>query len=69
MSGLKVEQRINLSIQTDGKLMKKVLEKYLDKITADTLTDKFSETAISSPIIEKEIEINGEKVKVQIAEI
>lgn len=68
-AGLKVEQRINLSIQTTGKLMQKVLKNYLEKITADTLTDKFSETAIKNPVIEKEIEINGEKVTIQIAEI
>ena len=64
-AGLKVEQRITLSLQTEGKLMQKVLEQYLDKITTDTLTDNFVKTAIENDI-EKELEINGEKVKVQI---
>ena len=64
-AGLKVEQRITLSLQTEGKLMQKVLEQYLDKITTDTLTDNFVKTPIENDI-EKELEINGEKVKVQI---
>ena len=64
-AGLKVEQRITLSLQTEGKLMQKVLEEYLEKITQDTLTEKFVKTPIENDI-EKEIEINGEKVTVQI---
>lgn len=68
-AGLKVEQRINLSVQTTGKLMEKVLENYVEKITADTLTENFSREAIANPVIEKEIEINGEKITVQIAEV
>ena len=64
-AGLKVEQRITLSLQTNGILMHKVLEKYLSKITADTLTEKFVDTTIEHDI-EKELEINGENVKVQI---
>lgn len=68
-AGLKVEERINLSVQTEGKLMNKVLENYLNKITADTLTENFSKEEITNPVIEKEIEINGEKVTVKIAKI
>lgn len=68
-AGLKVEQRINLSVQTTGTLMEKVLANYVDKITADTLTENFSREAIANPVIEKEIEINGEKITVQIAEV
>lgn len=68
-AGLKVEQRINLSVQTTGKLMEKVLANYIDKITADTLTENFSRETISNPVIKKEIEINGEKITVQIAEV
>ena len=64
-AGLKVEQRITLSLQTEGNLMQKVLEEYLEKITQDTLTEKFVKTPIENDI-EKEIEINGEKVTVQI---
>lgn len=65
-AGLKVEQRITLSLQTEGKLMQKVLETYLDKITGDTLTENFMKTKIEKPDIEKEIAINGENVIVQI---
>lgn len=66
-AGLKVEERINLSVQTTGKLMEKVIANYGEKITADTLTENFSKEAIAKPVIEKEIEINGEKVIIQIA--
>lgn len=68
-AGLKVEQRINVSVQTTGTLMEKVLANYVDKITADTLTENFSREAIINPVIEKEIEINGEKLTIQIAEV
>lgn len=67
-AGLKVEQRINLSVQTTGTLMEKVLANYVEKITADTLTENFSREAIANAVIEKEIEINGEKITIQIAE-
>ena len=46
--------------------MKKVLEKYIDKITADTLTENFVTTKLETSDMEKELEINGEKVTVQI---
>lgn len=65
-AGFKVEQRISLSLQTEGELMKKVLEKYIDKITADTLTENFVTTKLETSDMEKELEINGEKVTVQI---
>jgi len=65
-AGLKVEQKIVLSLQTEGRLFSQVLEKYIEKITADTLTEEYLTTAITSPDIEKEVEINGEKVLVQI---
>lgn len=67
-AGLKVEQRINLSVQTAGTLMEKVLANYVEKITADTLTENFSRESIANTVIEKEIEINGEKITIQIAE-
>jgi len=65
-AGLKVEQKIVLSLQTEGKLFSQVLEKYIEKITADTLTEEYVTTAIETLDIEKEVEINGEKVLVQI---
>ena len=65
-AGFKVEQRINLSIASEGKLMQKVLGKYLEKITEDTLTEKFSREPMTNATLEKELEINGEKVLVQL---
>lgn len=46
-AGLKVEQRIVLSIVSTGKLMQKVINSYIDKIVADTLTSKFKNEKIS----------------------
>lgn len=65
-AGLKVEQRINLSIVTKGILMKKVIQEYITKITEDTLSDSFIETKLLNAKIEKEIEINDEKVMIYI---
>ena len=65
-AGLKVEQRIKLSIQSQGKLMEKVLDVYLQKIIQDTLTDEFSKESLKEKIISKEVEINGEKVLMEI---
>jgi len=65
-AGLKVEQRIDLSIITEGKLMQKVLEKYISKITEDTLTNNFKTEKLEKNVIEKQLEINGETVLVQI---
>ena len=65
-AGLKVEQRIELSIQSQGKLMEKVLDVYLQKIIQDTLTDEFSKESLKEKIISKEVEINGEKVLMEI---
>ena len=68
-AGFKVEQKINLSIVTEGKLMEKVLEKHIEKITEDTLTEKFSKEALNNAELEKEIEINGEKVIVYLISV
>lgn len=65
-AGLKVEQRINLSIVTEGSLMKKVIEEYIDKITQDTLSDSFVQTKLTNSKIEKELDINDEKVMIYI---
>lgn len=67
-AGLKVEQRIKLSIITKGNLMKKVLARHIDKIIEDTLTDDFKTEKLEAAIIDKEIDINGEKMIVQISE-
>lgn len=68
-AGLKVEQRIVLSIVSTGKLMQKVINSYIDKIVADTLTSKFKNEKISDEIISKNIEINKENVEIQLKRI
>ncbi|MDO5557845.1 MAG: isoleucine--tRNA ligase [Clostridia bacterium] len=65
-AGLNVEQRIILNINSNGEFMKKVLDKFLNKIIEETLTNEFRTEKIENPSIEKEIEINGEKVKVSL---
>jgi len=65
-AGLRVEQRINLSISSKGELMQKVLKEYASRIIEDTLTKNFSTQEIETPILVKEIEINAEIVKIKI---
>ncbi|MCL2354379.1 MAG: isoleucine--tRNA ligase [Oscillospiraceae bacterium] len=66
-AGFKVEQRINLSIMTQGKLMQKVLKDHIDKIIEDTLTETFSKEKANNPDLEKELEINNEKLTVALS--
>ena len=68
-AGLEVEQRIVLSIVSNGKLMQKVINSYIDKIVADTLTSEFKNEKISDEIILKNIEINKENVEIQLKRI
>ncbi len=68
-AGLEVEQRIVLSIVSNGKLMQKVINSYIDKIVADTLTSEFKNEKISDEIISKNIEINKENVEIQLKRI
>lgn len=68
-AGLKVEQRIVLSIVSTGKLMQKVINSYIDKIVADKLTSEFKNEKISDEIISKNIEINKENVEIQLKRI
>lgn len=68
-AGLKVEQRINLSIVTEGSLMKKVIEEYINKITEETLTNAFKKEKIIGAKVEKELEINDEKLIIYISEL
>jgi len=65
-AGFKVEQRINLVLVSEGKLMQKVLGQYLEKIIEDTLTEKFEPEPMPNASLEKELDINGEKVVVQL---
>lgn len=68
-AGLKVEQRIVLSIVSTGKLMQKVINSYIDKIVADTLNSEFKNEKISDEIISKNIEIIKENVEIQLKRI
>lgn len=68
-SNFKVEERIKLSVLTEGKLMKKVLEEYLDKIMQETLASEFKLEGFEKLGYKKEININGESVKIEIARI
>lgn len=65
-AGLKIEQRIDLAIITDGKLLNKVVEKYLDEIKKETLTDKYYNKKIENCDIEKTLELNGESINISI---
>ena len=65
-AGFKIEQRIELGIETEGKLFTKVLEKYLDEIKLETLTIKFSNSMLSDYELKKILEINDEKVTIAL---
>ena len=65
-AGFKVEQRIELSIQTNGELLKKVIDNYLENIKNETLTEKFTTRKLSNADIEKEVEFRGEKVNLAL---
>lgn len=62
----KVEDRITLGLITDGTLMKKVIENYQEKIVSETLTKEFSLSKVADARFEKEVEINGEKVIINL---
>ena len=65
-AGFKVEQRIDLAIETKGQLMKKVLDQYLEKIVEETLTKTFYDKTIQNADLLKKIEINGEEVTISL---
>ena len=65
-AGFKVEQRIDLAIETKGQLMKKVLDQYLEKIVEETLTKTFYDKTIQNADLLKRIEINGEEVTISL---
>lgn len=68
-SELKVEERIKLYISTDGKLMKQVLDNYLEKIMQETLSDEFILGEMEKSSYQKEININNEKVIIGISNL
>jgi len=64
---LKVDQRITLGLNAKGENISKVIEKYCSKLGEETLATKTVIGDIESNVIEKEIEINNELIKVSIA--
>ncbi len=65
-AGFRVEQRIELGIETKGKLFTKVLEKYLSKIKSETLTTKFLNGILKDCEIKKTLIINDEEVVISL---
>lgn len=65
-AGFKIEQRIELGIETKGKLFTKVLEKYSDEIKIETLTIKFLNSILDDYEIKKTLEINDEEVVISL---
>ncbi len=65
-AGFRIEQRIELSIITNGKLLTKVLERYLEDIKSETLTQKFYKEKIENCDIEKIFEFNDESANITL---
>ena len=65
-AGFRVEQRIELGIVSDGKLTKKILDKYIDKIKEEALVLKFYNEKMSDADISKDIEINDENITIYL---
>ena len=65
-AGFRIEQKIELSITTSGALLNKVLNKYLDEIKNETLTDTFSNKKITDYDIEKTFNFNEENVVITL---
>lgn len=65
-AGFKIEQRIELGIETTGKLLTKVIEKYINEIKEETLTNKFSNVLLKDCDINKVLEIGEEEVTISL---
>ena len=65
-AGFKIEQRIELGIKTDGKLLKKVLEKYINIIKEETLTKKYFDDILKENDIEREFNLNDQNVTISL---
>ena len=64
-ANFKVEQRIKISILTDGEHIKSVVEKYKDKILSETLAVELLDK-IENPDISSECVIGDEKVNISL---
>ncbi len=65
-AGFKIEQRIELGMETKGKLLSKVIEKYIDNIKVETLAIKFNNEILKEYDIEQEANFNGESIKISL---
>ena len=64
-ANFKVEQRIKISILTDGENIKSVVEKYKDKILSETLAVELLDK-IENPDIASECTVGDEKVNISL---
>ena len=53
-------------METKGKLLSKVIEKYIDNIKAETLAIKFNNEILKEYDIEQEANFNGESIKISL---
>ena len=65
-AGFKIEQRIKLGIETDGKLLSKVIEKYIENIKSETLTNEFLNKKLENSDIEKTLDFNNESITISL---
>ncbi len=62
--GLKIEQRINLYVETNSELLNAVVEKYKDKIMAEVLATSFEDRQSSK--LRQNVEVADEKALIKI---
>ena len=64
-ANFKVEERIDVSLKTESETLQKVIAKYAERIKAEVLGKNILED-IQNPTIEKEVEIQEEKVLIKL---
>ncbi len=64
-ANFKVEERIEVALKTESETLSKVISKYSERIKAEVLGKNFVE-GIENPTIEREVEIQEEKVLIQL---
>lgn len=62
----KIEQRIELGIETEGKTLAKVIERYIEYIKNETLAKQFSDKTLINSDIVKIFEFNDESVIISL---
>jgi isoleucyl-tRNA synthetase len=66
-SGLNIEDRIELALQTDSPELNGAIEAFKDYIAKETLTAKWSESgALSDPTGKTDVEIEGQKLAISL---